>query len=318
MAIQRPRTLAIPTLLFVGVSTRGSFINRLFPVWAEAMKLGPVALEGIDLPPGAPAEAVRDAVKYILEAPLARGALVTTHKIAVYEHARDLFSALDDNAQRLGEISCIAKSPAGLVGTAKDPITAGLGLDALVSAEHWRNHPEACGLLLGCGGANVALAANLLGRATDERPQSIIMCDVHAERLSKAREHLAAFGAASYVDFRPTGSADENDRLLAALPPGSLVVNGTGLGKDRPGSPLTDAAQFPQRGLVWEFNYRGSLEFLRQAEAQAVARQLTVADGWRYFLFGWSHVIAEIFEVALDDTLAARLEAVAEDLRTAS
>jgi shikimate 5-dehydrogenase len=75
-----------------------------------------------------------------------------------------------------------------------------------------------------------------------------------------------------------------------------MVVNATGLGKDGPGSPLTDAVPFPDHGLVWEFNYRGDLVFLDQARAAAAARSLTVHDGWVYFIHGWTRVIAEVFD----------------------
>ena len=76
-----------------------------------------------------------------------------------------------------------------------------------------------------------------------------------------------------------------------------MVINATGLGKDAPGSPITDAAQFPERGFAWDFNYRGNLVFLDQARAQAQTRQLTVEDGWVYFIHGWTRVIAEVFHV---------------------
>ena len=75
-------------------------------------------------------------------------------------------------------------------------------------------------------------------------------------------------------------SAEDNDRLIATLPPGSLVINATGLGKDAPGSPITAAARFPRGGYVWEFNYRGELLFLDQARAQAPSGDLHVKDGW--------------------------------------
>jgi shikimate 5-dehydrogenase len=93
-----------------------------------------------------------------------------------------------------------------------------------------------------------------------------------------------------------TGAAD-NDAALGQLRPGSLVVNATGLGKDAPGSPLTDAAVFPENGIVWEFNYRGDLVFLRQAEAQIDTRHLQVKDGWTYFIHGWARGIAEVFHL---------------------
>ena len=49
--------------------------------------------------------------------------------------------------------------------------------------------------------------------------------------------------------------------MLAARPPHSLVVNASGLGKDRPGSPLPDGAPFPRHGVAWELNYRGERLF---------------------------------------------------------
>src|ERR1035437_3465520 len=67
----------------------------------------------------------------------------------------------------------------------------------------------------------------------------------------------------------------------------------TGLGQDRPGSPLSDQVVFPERGLIWDFNYRGSLEFLHQAQRQQHDRDLVVEDGWRYFIHGWTQVVAD-------------------------
>ena len=63
-----------------------------------------------------------------------------------------------------------------------------------------------------------------------------------------------------------------NDEILAGAPSGSVVVNATGMGKDTPGSPLTDTALFPLNGVAWELNYRGELDFMRQAQAQAPTR----------------------------------------------
>ena len=93
----------------------------------------------------------------------------------------------------------------------------------------------------------------------------------------------------------PTPRPEDNDALTRTLPPGSLVVNATGLGKDAPGSPITDAAPFPDHGYAWDFNYRGDLVFLDQARRQEAARRLHVEDGWRYFIHGWLAVIADVF-----------------------
>ena len=303
------------TLYFIGVTTAASSINRVFPRWAALLGLGEAKLAGIDLPVGVGAAALRPAIAAIAADRQARGALVTTHKIAVAEHAADLFAELDPWARRLGEIGAIVRRGGALIGHATDPVTSGLALDALVGADWWRQRPGAAALLLGAGGASLALAAGLLARAPDRRPRTIVIADVAAERLAHCRSHLAEVPAAGLLRFEQVAGAADNDRLVAALPPGSLVVNGTGLGKDRPGSPLSDAAWFPEGGAAWELNYRGDLVFLRQARAQAAERNLTVGDGWRYFVHGWSHVVALAFGLALDAATDARLLAAADGAR---
>jgi shikimate 5-dehydrogenase len=87
------------------------------------------------------------------------------------------------------------------------------------------------------------------------------------------------------------------------------------MGKDVPGSPLTDDVRFPERGVVWEFNYRGSLEFLHQARAQQQARDLVVEDGWRYFIHGWTQVIADVFDLDMPQQTVERLSEIATRLR---
>jgi shikimate dehydrogenase len=106
----------------------------------------------------------------------------------------------------------------------------------------------------------------------------------------------------------------ENDRLMAELPPGSLVINATGMGKDRPGSPITGAGVFPTYGIAWELNYRGKLDFLHQALAQWELRHLTVHDGWCYFIISWVDHIAEVFHIKVTpeqfDQLAGKAEMI--------
>ena len=113
------------------------------------------------------------------------------------------------------------------------------------------------------------------------------------------REVHAAMNPGIDVGYVLAETAAANDAVLRALKPGSLVVNATGLGKDAKGSPLSDAALFPERGYVWEYNYRGDLIFLDQARAQERARALTIVDGWVYFIHGWTRVIAEVFDVEI-------------------
>jgi shikimate 5-dehydrogenase len=109
----------------------------------------------------------------------------------------------------------------------------------------------------------------------------------------------------SPIEYHHTPTPDLTDRIMAGLKAGSLVVNATGLGKDAPGSPLTDAAPWPQDGLAWDFNYRGDLVFLRQARSRQQAKNLQIEDGWIYFIHGWTRVIAEVFHIDIPDQRAA-------------
>jgi shikimate 5-dehydrogenase len=104
---------------------------------------------------------------------------------------------------------------------------------------------------------------------------------------------------------------------MDGLRPGSLVINATGLGKDAPGSPLTDAAVFPENGIAWDFNYRGDLVFLKQARAQQTQRNIRIEDGWAYFIHGWTRVIAEVFHIDIPTASAAfdELSQIAARLR---
>jgi shikimate 5-dehydrogenase len=289
-------------LHFIGVSTAGSSIVSLFPLWAEILELD-ATLAGRDLPVRAEPAAFRAVVAEVAEDDAVRGALVTTHKVDVYEHASDLFDTLDENARLCREVSCISKRDGRLVGQAKDPVTARLAIDAMLPQDYFPD-TGAHVLCLGAGGAGTAITVCLLGH--EHPPERIVVTDREAERLAALRELHG-----ERVEYHPAAATDA---LLASLPAGSLVVNATGMGKDVPGSPLSDAAVFPEQAVVWELNYRGELDFLRQARKQ-VDRRLTIHDGWRYFLHGWTEVIAEVFQVELTPPLFARLAAAAEPFR---
>ena len=106
-----------------------------------------------------------------------------------------------------------------------------------------------------------------------------------------------------------------NDQLMASLPERSIVINATGMGKDSPGSPITDAGLFPRRGIAWEFNYRGELDFMHQALRQVESRELRVEDGWIYFVHGWSQVVAQVLHVDLTPEVFDALERAAASVK---
>ncbi len=301
--MQRPPAATVPTLHFIGVSTGQSSIMTIFPRWAEALGLGPCAINGIDLPLHAPAEDYREVVSFVREDPGSAGALVTAHKIDLLHAAADLFDALDPHADSLHEVSCLSKRDGRLIGHAKDPISARLALEAIVPDGHWRrfgSNGGADAFLIGAGGAATAITWNLMRpRHGGDRPRRIVVSDVSADRLDNLRRFHDGLGSDVPVEYVLAGSTERNDAILHGLPPGSLVVNATGLGKDRPGSPLGSEARFPRGALVWELNYRGDLLFLDSAEAQAAEAELLTFDGWNYFLHGWTQVIAEVFAVGI-------------------
>jgi shikimate 5-dehydrogenase len=284
-----------PSFYFVGVTTGKSSIMRVFPRWAEQLRLGDVEIRGIDCKWHDAPDVYRRVVAFLKADRLSLGGLVTTHKMDLLEAARDQFEHLDPYAELLAEISSISKQDGKLCGHAKDPITSGLSLEAFLPAGHWqRTGAEMC--LLGAGGSSLALTCYLMRqKPRSEWPSRIVVTNRSAKRLDHMREVHRRINPGIPMDYVLADAAEKNDRVVSALRPGSLVVNATGLGKDAPGSPLTDAVRFPQDGLVWEYNYRGELVFLDQARAQRQARNLTIEDGWVYFIHGWTRVIAEVF-----------------------
>jgi shikimate 5-dehydrogenase len=121
-----------PTFYFVGVTTGKSSIMRVFPAWMKELGRQEVVIEGIDLKIHDSAEAYRATVAQMKYDPLSLGALVTTHKIDLYNAARDMFDYFDPYALICGEISSISKRADMLEGHAKDPITAGLSMDTIL------------------------------------------------------------------------------------------------------------------------------------------------------------------------------------------
>jgi shikimate dehydrogenase len=295
-------------MFFIGVSTSGSSIMKLFPIWADVLGLD-ARVEGRDLPIGGAAHIYRSAVEEIATARDARGALVTTHKVDVFRHARDMFRELDDYALLCREVSSISKRAGGLIGHAKDPVTAGKALDRLLGD---RPTPDDV-VCLGAGGAGTAISVHLAGR--EPPPRRIVMVDRDATRIDDLRAVHSEMTLRSEVEYVVSMDASGNTEVLGGARAGALVINATGLGKDRPGSPLTPGAVFPRAALVWELNYRGDLDFVRQARVQEAERRLRIHDGWDYFLYGWSEVIAEVFALVVDESCFETLSAASEPLR---
>ncbi len=302
-------------MYFVGVTTGKSSINDIFPLWMNVLGRSDVVLKGWDFKIHADPEAYRGAVAQMKQDPNSLGALVTTHKIDLYNAAGDMFDYLDPYATLTGEMSSISKQDGRLEGHAKDPITVGKALDAILTPGYFAKHGAHL-LCLGAGGSAVALLLSLINEPdAGDRPERFIAVDRSQERLNHMKEMVDQTGTDIDVVYVRTESAAANDALIMALPDYSVVVNATGMGKDTPGSPITDDVLFPMHGIAWEFNYRGEREFMQQALRQEETRDLTVVDGWVYFLYGWSEVIAQVLHVDLTPDLFARLDEAASTIR---
>lgn len=293
---QEPPPAGARIVAFLGVTTRASSITRIFPAWARACDLS-LELRRTDLPLGSPAGRYRALADEMLEDRSVLGLVITSHKRAMYEAVSDLVVASDPYARAGREVSPLLATDCGLAADACDPRAVRLVLGELLGPRHWED-TAADALILGSGGAGIAIALTLLTRrvgqalaGAEQRPRRLVVTDIRARRSDAARELLQPFAGTSELEVR-TADREQTTRLLATLPPGSLVVNATGMGKDTPGSPIALGGVFPEGARVLDANYRGDRAFLRQAHAQAASRCLVVRDGWRYFVHGWTQTLA--------------------------
>lgn len=291
------------TFYFIGVTTGQSSIMRVFPHWMDALGRGDVQIEGVDLPLHADAAAYREVVALMKDRAGLLGALVTTHKIDLLTAARDLFDFLDPFAQQCGEVSAISKRDGLLLGHATDPDSGGAALRRIIEPAYFERTGGHV-LCLGAGGAGTAAVVNMLNQAEQtDCPSRFVMVDISHERLEHVQSIIDQYDSQIEFELVQSESPQQVDRLLADLPPHSLVMNATGMGKDRPGSPISDNARFPQNAIAWEFNYRGERQFMQQALAQQTDRNLTVVDGWDYFLVGWIRVIEKVLHTSIDEDM---------------
>lgn len=306
------------TMYFIGVTTKKSSIMKVFSKWMEHLGLS-VEIVGLDFVPHDDPKNYREAVQFIKDDPHSLGALVTTHKLDCFTASEDLFEGVGPYAQLLHEASSISKRGDELWAHAKDPITSGLSLEAVLPVNHFSSTGgELC--LLGAGGSSLALSLYLVNKAKESKdiPSRLVVTNRSAGRLEEMKKIHSTLSFPFEIEYHLCPTAEDNDRVVATLKEHSLVVNATGLGKDAPGSPLTNSVVFPKHGYVWEFNYRGELLFLDQANAQQDTRDLTIVDGWLYFIHGWTRVIAEVLHIDIPTSGPEfdRLSEIAQSTRT--
>ena len=70
---------------FIGVSTQHSLIQKLFPLWVDVLSLGEAKLRGFDHPPGVSFVTMKSQVEHLRQDFSLAGALVTTHKVVIWD-----------------------------------------------------------------------------------------------------------------------------------------------------------------------------------------------------------------------------------------
>jgi shikimate 5-dehydrogenase len=306
---------ARPTFYFIGVTTSKSSIMKIFPSWMKEIDRPDITLKGIDLKIHDKPENYRQAVAQIKYDNNSLGALVTTHKMDLYSAAEDMFDYFDDYASLLNEVSSISKNNGRLEGHAKDPISSGLAFEHIVEKDYFTN-TNAHLLIFGAGGSSIAIILYMLTkRKFDDKPGKIIVVNRSQPRLDHLIEIIQKIHTCIPIEYICNQNPRVNNRIMSSLPPYSVVINATGMGKDTPGSPVTDRGLFPEKGIAWEFNYRGELNFMHQAEKQIDSRGVKVEDGWMYFIYGWTQVISQVLHLEIKGRLFDRFVDIANNLR---
>ena len=304
-----------PTFYFIGVTTSRSSIMKIFPLWVKELGKPQIIIEGMDLKIHDNPENYRQAVAQIKYDENSIGSLVTTHKMDLYAAAEDMFDYFDEYAELLKEISSISKNNGKLEGHAKDPISSGLSLEHIIDKEYF-SRTKAHMLIFGAGGSSIAtILYTITRRKHFDRPEKIIVINRSQPRLDHLKEIIQKLNTDINIEYICNQDPEVNDRKMSLLPPYSIVINATGMGKDTPGSPITDKGLFPGNGIAWEFNYRGELNFMHQAERQKESRGVKVEDGWIYFIYGWTQVISQVLHIKITEELFDRLIKIANSIR---
>ncbi len=304
-----------PTFYFIGVTTGKSSIMKVFPLWMKVLGSEEVVMEGVDCKIHDEPEAYRKAVAQIKFDPKSLGALVTTHKIDLLTAARDMFEYLDPYAMITDEISSISKLEGRLEGHAKDPITSGASLDAIIKKNYF-GRTSGHVLSFGAGGSAIATILHLINKKDKaDRPEKFTFVNRSQGRLDHARDMVSNLQTDIEIEYIQNADPAVNDKIMEKFPPRSVIINATGMGKDTPGSPITWEGKFPIESIAWEFNYRGELDFMHQALAQVESRKVFVEDGWLYFVHGWTQVVAQVLHFDLTPELFDKLNQAASSVR---
>ena len=144
------------------------------------------------------------------------------------------------------ETSCLSKRDGKLICHAKDPISSGLAIDGFLGPRYFER-TRADVFCIGAGGSGIAITWQLMRRERGENvPARIVVSDRSQARLDELKRIHREVPHDCAIEYGLAADTRANDNVLRSLKPGSLIINATGLGKDAPGSPLTDCRKLPR------------------------------------------------------------------------
>jgi shikimate dehydrogenase len=275
--------------IFVGVTTSQSAVVGLFDEWCQVLGCS-WKLRLWDIPVDAPKESYFELVN-ALQSQENVGALVTTHKARLFATNYSDFDLIEPRCAALAEVGVAYKRSGLLCGGVSDIDSGEIIIQEILDDQRWRQSSRRA-VILGGGGAGLAAAWNLAVRGIGNA-SSIVVVESDTDRRSRINSLVQTWPLSASLSVV---SPDDqfSDSIIAHIEPAALVVNATGLGKDRPGSPISDAAVLPENCIVWDFNYRGSLEFVTLARSVSDEKNLRIHDGFSYFASGWSTVMCKV------------------------
>lgn len=274
---------------FLGIRTEGSLALRAFPKWMTRFASN-CTIKPVDMRKSSSPEDYLTFVRSVRDDPQCVGAQITSHKMDIFGAAWRHIDHRSQDVENLEEIGGLVSGAGELSAISPDAMALGTELSLVVGRQ------SRALIVLGGGGAGRSIA---LSAAKIPQVPSITITELNEDRLSGLDEwkrRLSLEDRCSEVTIRPGA---DNEDVVSSASTGTVVVNATGLGKDAPGSPISEGTRLPEDGVVWDLNYRGELKFLEHARRQA-EQGLVLRDGFSFFLRNWTCFL----EAALDRKLS--------------
>ena len=302
--IDFPTSPKKPTVYVVGSQPLPEALLGAYPKWARRFGHRSTAIVPVAAPSQADVDGYARFIEFLRDEYNAVGAVMVSQASPLFDHARQLFDAFDDNAALLGEIGVAVRAPGSLSALAPAKTAAQRAYEYTFGNDI--DPPEA--LIMGTTGPARALALALSTAAGKSGPRRVCLTTLDGKSMTDMRKRVAALPEDQRPVLRHIQSQLEHDRLVTLLPPGSLVVNATGpIDIDTP-SPVGSAALFPKNGLVWDLDAVGiSSPFLDKAHQQRRERGLRLADGPVFYRFQWLTAAAAVFGATPDPAEAKKM-----------